>query len=165
MSCRNWRKSNLTLAQIYERCTDDCGCMLWNGAHNHTGQPKIRNESARRVVWEMKYGPIPDGMLVSVDCNHVNCLKHLILSTRAEVLRRANASADVRARKSLGNARSARKRLGKINMDIAREIRASAETGKNIAARLNVSPSLVSLVRRGKSWREATASPFAGLSR
>jgi len=165
MSRKTWREAGLTIEQMYARCTDDCGCMLWTGAHNHKGHPKIRDESARRVVWEMTEGPIPPGKLVSVDCGRPQCLSHLVLTTKAEAARKANARADVRIKKSLGNAKAAREKFGRITIDIAREIRASAETGKSIAERLSVSTSLVSLVRRGKSWREATTNPFAGLAR
>ncbi len=87
------------------------------------------------------------------------------MTTKAEAARKANARADVRIKKSLGNAKAAREKFGRITIDIAREIRASAETGKSIAERLSVSTSLVSLVRRGKSWCEATTNPFAGLAR
>lgn len=163
MTRKTWREAGVTLEQIHAKCVDDCGCMLWTGAHNHKGHPKIRDTSARRVVWELTEGPIPPGKLVSVDCGRASCLSHLVLTTKADAARKANARADVKIKKTLGNARIAREKFGRITMDIAREIRASAETGKSIAERLAVSPSLVSLVRRGKSWREATANPFAGL--
>lgn len=163
MNRKTWREAGVTLEQIYARCTDDCGCMLWTGAHNHVGHPKIRNGSARRIVWEIKHGPIPAGKLVSVSCGRTNCLECLVLTTKAEAASKAGARADVKARKSASAARAARRSRAIITMEIAREIRASDELGIHIAQRLSVSPSLVFLVRLGKAWRETTASPFAGL--
>lgn len=152
-----------TMERIRLHCREDGDCLIWTGADNDGGIPKIRNTSGRRVMWELKHGDIPPGKLVSATCGRPGCLEHLALSSRGQVTARAHQQAGTKARKSAANARAARERCAKITLEIARDIRASDETGLAIAARLGVSESLVSLVRRGKSWRES--GPFAGLMR
>lgn len=61
--------------------------------------------------------------------------------------------------------KSAREKFGKINMDIAREIRLSEEPAKEIASRYQITAANVHMIRRGDTWREIGPSnnPFAGL--
>lgn len=161
MTYQRFRK--WTLDRILLNCKEDGDCLIWTGSNNSIGIPKIRNTSGRRVMWELQHGEIAPGMLVSTTCGHPACLEHLALSTKAEVTARSHERPDTKARVSASNRRAARKARGKITIDIARDIRASSETGLQIAARLGISNSLVSCVRRGKSWVEP--SPFSGLMR
>jgi hypothetical protein len=161
MTYQRFRK--WTVDRILSCCEEDGDCLIWTGLNNSIGIPKIRNTSGRRVMWELKNGEIPPGMLVSTTCGRAGCLEHLALSTKSEIVARSHERPHTKARVTAANRRSARRERAKINMDIAREIRASDETGLAIAARLGISNDLVSLVRQGKSWREP--SPFAGLMR
>ena len=43
----------------------------------------------------------------------------------------------------------------KLTAEIARQIRASSETGKELAARFGVSQATISHIRRGHTWRDA----------
>lgn len=157
------RYTKWTLDRMLSCCQEDGDCLIWTGSNNSIGIPKIRNTSGRRVMWELKHGEIPPGMLVSTTCGHPACLEHLALSTKSEIVARSHERPHTKARVTASNRRAARKARGKITIDIARDIRASSETGLQIAARLGVSDSLVSCVRRGKSWVEP--SPFSGLMR
>lgn len=152
------------LAAIHSRCEEDGDCLIWQGANNANGHPKSKDQTVRRVVWRLVYGEIPAGHVITVTCGCSLCLNqdHLAATTRGEVARKVAQSRDFILRKSAANARSARARLGKITMDIAREIRSTDKTGRDWARELGVSTSLVSLVRRNKSWKEHS-SPFAGL--
>ena len=161
MTYQRFRK--WTLDRILLNCQEDGDCLIWTGSNNSIGIPKIRNTSGRRVMWELKHGEIPPGMLVSTTCGHPACLEHLALSTKSEIVARSHERPHTKARVTASNRRAARRERAKITMEIAREIRASNETGLAIAARLGVSNDLVSCVRRGKSWVEP--SPFAGLMR
>lgn len=161
MTYQRFRK--WTLDRVLLNCQEDGDCLIWTGGNNSIGIPKIRNTSGRRVMWELKNGEIPPGMLVSTTCGHPACLEHLALSTKSEIVTRSHERPHTKARVTASNRRAARKSRAKITIDIARDIRASDETGLAIAARLGISNSLVSLVRRGKGWVEP--SPFAGLMR
>lgn len=43
----------------------------------------------------------------------------------------------------------------KLTAEIARQVRASTETGKELAARFGVSQATISHIRRGHTWRDA----------
>lgn len=154
------------------RCREDedTGCLLWRQAVNHSGSPvaakvltdgKKTTVQLRRQVWEHRHGPVPEGMLVTFSCKHARCLHHLELVTKAEVIRRKWTKTDARAKQIAGMTKAGRERSA-LDMEKAREIRNSDETLKKIAARLGISVSLASLVRRGVRWKEP-ANPFAGL--
>ena len=156
-----------TLESIKARCLECGECHLWQGSTNGSGQPKLQHTSTRRAVWSLSSGKnVPAGRLVTVSCGQVACVNpdHLALTSKAEVSRKTNARWDVKLRRSASSARANREKLGKITMVIARQIRASEVTGKQLAIDLNVSESLVSLVRRNKSWIEHTGNVWVGLS-
>lgn len=154
-----------TLPELHARCTECGDCLLWQGAHNGTGQPRHAGGSVRRAVWALARGPVPANRLVTVTCGQIACLNpaHLALTTRGAVTRIVHNRPDVRMRRSAACARTNQATMGKINMAIARQIRASTQTGVDLARHYGVSTSLVSLVRQGKTWVERTASPWRGL--
>lgn len=153
-----------TLQQIHARCTECGECLLWQGATNGAGHPKLHNKSARRAVYEMAKGKLPKTMKVGVNCGQAKCLRIAHLETRSvsEISKISNAQPATKLKRQVKTAKSARSRLGKITMEIAREWRNSDRPGVELAREADVSPSLVSLVRRGKSWVEHS-NPFAGL--
>ena len=154
----------LALRKILDRAVEEGDCMIWRGKVNRAGQPCLADTTARRRVWELARGPISAGMQVSFDCGCRRCINpgHLLLRTRSEVSRASLSRPHVKARLVASSTRSAHASKGKITMAIAREIRASTKTGKQLAAELACSDSLISLVRRNKSWVEP-GNPWAGL--
>lgn len=160
------------LSRVHARC-EECGdCLRWKGATNGKGHPKVAwtddrgrtHISARRVVWSAVNGPIPKGKLVTVSCQTPDCLnpEHLVLTTKKAAATQGNANSVVRLKRQASSAATNRAKLGKITIEIAREIRSSERSGVDWARELNCSPSLVSHVRRNLSWVEH-ASPFNGL--
>ena len=152
------------------RIDPDTNCWLWLQGTNPSGAPVAsrRNESGkkplfqlRRVVWEHRNGPIPEGKLVTVSCKHANCLMHLELTTKAEVVRRQWTKADARAKLTAASTKAGRQRA-KASPEVAREIRMSNDTLEVVAARHGISISLASMIRRGQRWQEVS-NPFAGL--
>lgn len=153
------------LERIKARTIDDGGCWIWTGANNGAGHPKLHNCSARRKVWSLTKDNKPQrNHVVSVTCGSPLCLNpdHLVCRTKAEVSRISNAKPSVKLRRSAASARTNRPTMGKITMEIAREIRSSDKQGKDWAKELGVSVSLVSHVRRGKSWVDHS-NPFMAL--
>ncbi len=155
-----------TIEKILARCDEDADCMIWRGASNPCSHPKIGRASARRAVWRLAHGDIPKKRLITVTCENSMCLnpEHLALTTKSAVIRKVLSRLDVKVRKTASSRRSTRASLGKITMEIARDIRASDKLGRDWARELGVSESLVSLVKRGKTWKEP-ASMWAGLAR
>lgn len=154
-----------TLPELHARCTECGDCLLWQGAHNGTGHPRHAGGSVRRAVWALTHRPAPANRIVTVTCGQIACLNpaHLALTTRGEVTRIVHNRPDVRMRRAAASARTNQATMGKISMAIARQIRASTQTGVDLARHYGVSTSLVSLVRQGKTWVERTASPWRGL--
>jgi hypothetical protein len=155
-----------TIEKILARCDEDADCMIWLGCRGQTNQPKTGNGSVRRIAWTLVNGEIPAKRLVTVTCGHSMCLNpdHLALTTKSAVIRKVLSRLDVKVRKTASSRRSTRASLGKITMEIARDIRASDKLGRDWARELGVSESLVSLVKRGKTWKEP-ANMWAGLAR
>ena len=156
----------MILEKIKLRCKECGDCLLWPGATNGKGHPKSEGTTLRRQVWTAAKGPIPQGKLVTVDCGQSLCLEpeHLVLTTRSEMTKKVNARPAVKARRAASGVRLNRARMGKIDMDIARQIRSDDRTGKAWAAELGVSESLISHVRCGIRYAELS-NPFAGLIR
>jgi hypothetical protein len=152
------------LEAIMARTVEDCDCLIWQGPTNASSHPVFGGHTVRRLVWSAHHGQTLDARrLVSVTCGNPKCVnpEHLALTSKAEVSRVTGARRDVRIRRAASCARTNRAKFGKITMDIAQEIRASDKTGKALAAEHGVSESLISLVRRGRSW--VMPNPFGGL--
>ena len=66
------------------------GCWEWQGdlTHNGYGRVKVDGKAKRvhRVMWELRHGPIPDGMVVMHKCDNPKCCnpEHLELGTQRE---------------------------------------------------------------------------------
>jgi hypothetical protein len=161
----------LTWKDIAARCTPAEGdCLLWSGADNGKGHGKItltrngrrRNMTVRRYVWELRKGKLAPGQLVTVTCEHANCVVHLAATTKSEAARKGNAPLEVRIKRSRASAQTNQRKLGKASMQIAREIRASPKSGKELALERDISESLVSKIRHNRAWKDYS-NPFTTL--
>lgn len=144
---------------------EDGDCRIWTGRLSHScGLPKMGNKSAKREFYLAKHGPIKKGYLLTSTCNNRLCMEHIAPVPRAEVSRKVNADAGIKARKRASSAKASRAKA-KISMEIARQIRESSDTIDVEAAKHGVDRSLVHKIRTHQAWREdlLTASPFAGL--
>lgn len=136
-----------------------CGCWLWTGAAKENGYGAFsfrgRCSYAHRVSFQMHHGPIPLGMHVCHRCDTPACVNpaHLFLGTAKENY------ADMRRKgrgkgPALGSAHTpACKLTAKQAKEIIQQRRAGGSL-KAIAARFSVSDSTVSMVARGKTWRD-----------
>lgn len=57
------------------------GCWIWQGGCNTTGLPYGRfspthslRVSAHRYAWELKHGPIPEGVILCHHCDNARCV-------------------------------------------------------------------------------------------
>lgn len=77
--------------QIYSD-RDVNGCLVWNRYIDPTGYGRLRvngrTMKAHRAAWEVKNGPIPDGMQIDHMCHNRACVNvgHLRLATQSENL-------------------------------------------------------------------------------
>lgn len=152
------------------RCDEDTDCMLWNQMVSKHGAPittfllpdgRKPTQQLRRVVWQHRNGPIPDGLYVTYSCKHSRCLRHLELVSRSELNRRMWSKPDMRARMVAASTKASRANA-KVDEEIARQIRNSSDSMGVEAQRYGISQSLVAMIRRGERWRDET-NPFARL--
>ena len=78
----------------------DDGCWIWTASFGKAGYGAInsgrrptRMLSASRVMWEIAYGPIPEGLSVLHRCDVPRCVRpdHLFLGTQRDNIRDAMA--------------------------------------------------------------------------
>ena len=129
------------------------GCWYWKGGAYPNGYGRVgyngREICAHRLSWIIHCGEIPDGLWVLHRCDVPLCVNpnHLFLGTHLD-----NESDKV----SKGRQMHAEGHYAaKLNWTAVRHIRASGRKGLDLARDFHVSPSLISMIRAGKVWREA----------
>jgi HNH endonuclease len=82
------------------------GCWLWSGAQNRRGYGAIsiarsRMREAHRIMWQLEYGRIPDGMHVLHRCDVPPCVNpgHLWLGTRRDNMQDASKKGRIASQK------------------------------------------------------------------
>lgn len=84
-----------SLAYLLSRTTTPLmDCAVWNGTTQRgygVIQVDRRWKKVHRLVWELKHGPIPDGLVIDHLCRVRSCINtdHMELVTSAENSRRA----------------------------------------------------------------------------
>ena len=131
-------------------------CWEWTAAVFRGGYGAIvrsgKKLKAHRVAYEFFNGPVPAGMVVRHRCDNPLCCnpQHLLVGTPADNM------ADKYARGRAVHVRGSAHGNAKLNEQVVREIRGSAETTATLSKRYGVSQSLVSKVRRGAMWSHVT---------
>jgi hypothetical protein len=118
----------------------DWDCIVWTGQISDQGYgvfiPTLDEKFAHRISYILTFGKIPEGKELDHLCRNRRCLNpyHLEAVTRLINVRRGAKCV--------------------IDMDIARQIRASSESERKTAMRLGIKRGVVSAVLRGVTWRE-----------
>lgn len=143
---------------------DDDGCWIWTGYTTKHGQPQARLNYqlilVRRVVWEMTHDKeLKSTMWVAAKCNKPGCCHPdcMVARTRSQALKGRGMTLLHRAAIA-----TAKRRNSDIPDEVVAEVRASDEQARQMARRLGLTASYVSLVRRGKI-RVDLRNPFTGL--
>lgn len=153
------------LKRIRNGCREDGDCLVWKG-HCGKGEMPVMSvkgvpRTVRRLTYQHAVGPVGAGMEVVSTCGTPRCVAPEHLKKISKTQRRRESAAKRSAGASVRLLSANRVRQGKLDMEKARAIRASEETGPVLAERYGVSTALISLVRRGQSWAEP--SPWSGL--
>jgi hypothetical protein len=168
--------SRLDLARIKAKCEEDGDCLMWQGKlHKKTGSPAGsewvgRRDSyvgVRRRAYEEYHGvSLTKDQLVTCTCNRPACLakEHLALTDISERSRlahaRMDAGAKLRRSQALAKAQAWKR---KLSDETAALIRDSEEGPYVTAKKLGVSGVVASRIKRGLSYRDYSATHFAGL--
>lgn len=126
-------------------------CWLWTGCTNTNGYgtigvpPRGKKKLAHRLSYEIHCGEIPEGKVVRHKCDNPPCVNpaHLEFGTQQDNQRDAVI-------------RDRRHNDGKLNMEIAQEIRVLYERGifqKELAQMYGVSRPQISHIVNHKSWK------------
>lgn len=167
--------SRINLARITARCEEDGDCLIWTGKTYKNGHPSATEYlggkdcyvAVRRRAYEEYHRVKLTADQQVATCGHPGCLakQHLEVITVSERVRRMHATMDAAAklRRSKTLAETRQQTKGKITPEQVAAIRASEEGPYVIARKLGVSGVVASRIKRGVSYKEYAATPWAGL--
>lgn len=108
---------------------------------------------AHRVVWELTFGPIPDGLVVCHRCDNRPCVRpdHLFLGTQAD-----NIDDAIAKRRQARGGTHGRRKLDAGQVAEMRELYATGRyTLAELGERYAVTGSTISVNVRGLHWQDA----------
>jgi hypothetical protein len=160
----------MTLDEIKSRCNEVGECWIWNSTLSNNGYPIVKVDGRCQLVRRIAYRHKPFAkelaprQPVVAGCDQRLCVNPACLtaSSVAQVSKIAGKAGKLSGlAKSVKIAMSKRK-TAKLNMDIARVIRMSTETGPVLAARYGIDKALVNRIKSGGAWKDYS-NPFMGL--
>lgn len=139
------------------------GCWIWTGALRH-GRPAFsmwpKVVTGYRFVWELTYGPIPDGLHVCHHCDNPACVRpdHLFVGTAADNLRDMGRKGRSAPQTKPHLFRGENNGHSKLTREQVEEIRATITGPRGsltrVARKYGISVFHASDIRRGKFWRQ-----------
>lgn len=141
-------------------------CWPWLASTNPNGYGQIIDDEhgqmlkAHRVCWTLCFGPIPPGLNVLHGCDNPPCCnpRDLFLGTQA-----GNIADMVAKNRQNGGPPLGIRNNCKITEAQADEIRCASGLQRQIAARFGITPSQVSNIKSGKSWKHINDGMRAAL--
>lgn len=132
------------------------GCIEWAGGQDKDGYGYIRKggktAKTHRLAWELKHGPIPDGLHVLHRCDNPPCCNdvHLFLGTNTDNV--VDKTLKCRGNQPKGEAHW-KARLTEADVAEIRLRLARGEQQNVIAEDFGVSGAHVSAIKSGKAWK------------
>jgi len=153
------RLANLSIPEPNSGCTLWLGTVIKSGyGHVKWGGETLR---AHRVSWELKNGPIPDGMMVLHKCDVPICINpdHLFLGTAddnsKDMIRKRRSSTGVKhGSRTHPESRNRGTEVwsARLTDDDVRAIRQSNESAAALARKYKFDLSQICKIRKGKAW-------------
>lgn len=135
------------------KSTGSSGCWAWLGRKSVRGYGIISHQRKTwrvpRLVWTLRFGPIPAGKLICHTCDHPWCVRpsHLFLGTAIE----NNADKQAKNRQAKGERCN-----HKLTAEQVLQLRAMYQPRKMpmriLAQRFDISPTMVHLILTRKFW-------------
>jgi hypothetical protein len=149
-------QETLDCMAIHEKTVEYADCILWDAA---TGDSLVR-----RDVFRLSGNDLKPRVPIDTKCGEKCCLnpKHLFESTTSAVAIRAGQRGAFSSLSRRAKIAASRRGKMKLNIEQAREIRMSDETGPVLAVKYGVNKSLINNIKRNRAWRDYS-NPFAGL--
>ena len=150
------------------------GCWVWIGAtQQNTTTPIMmfrgKVSGVRRFLAEARGNKIPRTKVATYTCNEPLCVhpNHVGVKERRVVLQRTFREMDEGKRVTINHSRAMGKRKhSKLTMELAREIRESSGSLRELAKKYEVTTYCIWAIKKGKTWKEPeSANPFAALIR
>jgi hypothetical protein len=145
-----------SIAEVFQAIpSNEAGCMLWPMARSSNGYGHIslnyKTLSAHKVAWELKFGAVPDGLVVMHKCDTRACVnvEHLQLGTYKDNMQDCSKKRRI--------AHGTRNPHAKLTDSDVREIRELYASGKHtqweLARRYGVWQGSIWQIIKGKAWR------------
>ena len=155
------QKSLLSIKERIESriSINERGCWIWTGATNNKGYGRININRVlcypHRLMYEIFFGPIPDGLKVLHDCDTPPCCNpgHLFLGTTKDNAQDARSKGRLKIVHHVGEKHG----MAKLTDEAVRDILSSDSTLKIMAEKYGVSIALIGYVRAGKIWKHVTS--------
>jgi Mor family transcriptional regulator len=146
--------------RFWRRINKTDSCWLWTGAKASMGYGVLRwlgkRVYAHRLVYELTYGPIPDGLFICHHCDNPPCCnpQHLYAGTQRDNMR----DRDRRGRGLKGRSRKGKPTNAKITAEIAEAIRNEPATTrkdiKRIAEKYRLHWASIYRIRNNQIWQD-----------
>jgi DNA-binding Xre family transcriptional regulator len=141
------------------------GCWLWRGQLNQSGYGVLwldgKSRIAHRVAWVFFRGEIPPGVLVCHTCDVPACVnpEHLFLGTHTDNARDREEKGRSMLGEKIHSARLSAEQVSRIKAMLAEGRMYMSE----LARAFGVTPSTISSIAKGVTWRHVQAVPTAAL--
>lgn len=165
-SCQRKGRFAPATSRFWARVEKSDACWLWTGPLINAGYGKFkvesRTRSAHRFSYELRHGPIPEGMIICHTCDNPPCVNpdHLFLGTNKD------NSRDMVAKNRAARLRGERANGVKLTTEDVLEIRRLRKAGvacEEVARQFSLTKAHVWRVAQGTSWahlQHATSPPL-----